>query len=193
MILSARSEAIQIAREKIARRPLYLDTETTGNGPGDEIIQVAVVDEDGQVLLDSLVKPSVKITPEAQWVHGISDADLTNAPRWFHVWPQLEPLLAGRTVGIYNADFDLRMIQQTNARYHIRWDPESVSFFCIMKLYAQFHGERNPKTGGYRYQSLEMAGRQCRIPQPGPLHQACQDTRLARAVLHYMANAGEPM
>jgi DNA polymerase-3 subunit epsilon len=190
MILSARSEAIQIARDKIALHPLYLDTETTGNGPGDEIIQLAVLDDDGKVALESLVKPSIKINPEAQWVHGISDADLADAPRWFNVWPRLEPLLAGRTVGIYNADFDLRLIQQTNAKYRIRWSPENASFFCIMKLYAQFHGEWNPKTRGYRYQSLEMAGRQCRIHLPGVLHQACQDSLLARAVLHHMAEAG---
>lgn len=189
MVLSAHSEAIRIAREKIALHPLYLDTETTGNGPADEIIQIAVLDDDGQVVFESFVKPSVNITPEAQRVHGISETDLASALRWFHVWPKVEAILAERAVGIYNADFDLRLLQQTHAKFRIRWFSESAGIFCIMKLYAQFHGEWNPRTGGYRYQSLEMAGRQCGLSLPEHLHDASQDARLARAVLHYMAQA----
>jgi DNA polymerase-3 subunit epsilon len=188
MALSARSEAIQIAQQKIAARPLYLDTETTGNGPQDEVIQIAILAEDGQVALESLVKPSVRITPEAQRVHGFSVEDLAGSPRWFHMWPKVEALLAGRLVGVYNADFDLRLIEQTNRKFGVRWSPESNGFFCIMKLYAQFHGEWNPRTGGYRYQSLELAGRQCGISLPN-LHQAAEDALLARAVLHAMAQA----
>jgi DNA polymerase-3 subunit epsilon len=189
MILSARSEAIRLAGEKLALHPLYLDTETTGNGPGDEIIQVAILDEAGQAVLETLVKPSTRITPEAQRVHGLTETELANAPRWFHVWPKVEAALLGKTVGIYNADFDLRLIQQTNSKYRIRWSPESAGFFCIMKLYAQFFGEWNPRTGGYRYQSLEMAGRQLGITWPERLHDACQDALLARAVLQAMAQA----
>jgi DNA polymerase III epsilon subunit-like protein len=136
-----------------------------------------------------LVKPSIKIAPEAQRVHGIGETTLASAPRWLTLWPQVEPILAGRLVGIYNAEFDLRMLQQTNQKYRIRWDPASASFFCIMKLYAQFYGEWNRKTGGYRYQSLELAGRQCGIQLPHR-HQASADSLLARAVLHHMAGSG---
>ena len=189
MIYSARAEAIQIARQKLALRPLYLDTETTGNGPGDEIIQISILDDDGKVILESLVKPTIPVTPEARRVHQIDDASLANAPRWMHLWPKVEAILTGKVVGIYNADFDLRLIEQTNRKYRIRWSPEPDSTFCIMKLYAQFYGEWNRKTGGYRYQSLEMAGRQCGI-SPTSLHQASQDALLARAVLHHMAQAG---
>ncbi len=189
MVPSARSGAIRIAQEKIALQPLYLDTETTGNSPDDEIIQIGILDDEGQVAFESLVKPSVKIKPEAQRVHGMDESTLANAPRWYNVWPKIEIILSGRAVGIYNADFDQRMIQQTNQKVRIRWNPESASFFCIMKLYAQFHGEWNPKTGWYRFQSLEMAGRQCGIALPH-LHQACGDALLARAILHHMAQAG---
>jgi DNA polymerase-3 subunit epsilon len=183
---SARSEAIRIAQEKIAQRPLYLDTETTGSSPTDEIVQIGIIDDDGQVVFESLVKPVGKVQDEARRVHHITDEMLAAAPRWLHIWPQVEALLAGQPVGTYNADFDVRMISQTNAKFRIRWNPENASFFCIMKLYAQFHGEWNPKTGGYRWQSLEAAGRQCGIALPNS-HQASDDARLARAVLHHIA------
>jgi DNA polymerase-3 subunit epsilon len=187
MMNSPRTEAIQIARSKLEMRPVYLDTETTGIGPADEVIEIGILDEDGTVLFESLVKPTGIISPDARRVHGIRDDDVASAPRWMTLWPQVQSVLSGRIVCVYNADFDQRLLQQTHAKYKIRWFlPEDTSFFCVMKLYAQFYGERNYKTGGYRWHSLDVAGRQCRLIQPNT-HRAIDDCRLTRALLHYMA------
>jgi DNA polymerase-3 subunit epsilon len=184
-VVSARTQAIQIARDKLTRHPVYLDTETTGNGPNDEIIEIGIVDEDGNRMVESLVRPVGKIHPDALRVHGITEAMVATAPRWIVVWPKVEAVLAGRPVGIYNADFDLRLMQQTHAKYKMRWQFPGEAF-CIMKLYAQFYGEWNPRTGGYRWQSLENAGRQCGILLPNA-HRTIADTLLTRALLQYMA------
>jgi DNA polymerase III epsilon subunit-like protein len=93
--------------------------------------------------------------------------------------------LDGRQVGIYNADFDLRMLRQSNAKFNLRWEIDT-SFFCIMKLYAQFYGSWNNARRSYRWHSLEAAGRHCRIPLPNT-HRAKDDTLLARSVLLHMA------
>jgi len=185
---SPRTEAIRIAQAKLNLHPVYMDTETTGTGSMDEVIEIGIVDKDGNVLFESLVKPVGKVTPDARRMHGISDEMLGTAPRWMAVWPKVEAVLAGRTVCVYNADFDLRMLQQTHAIYKMRWSlPEGTNFFCVMKLYAQYYGEWNTKTGGYRWQSLENAGRQCNIPLPNA-HRTIADSLLARALLHYIAN-----
>ena len=184
---SPRTEAIRMAQTKLALKPVYLDTETTGTGPTDEVIEIGIVDADGTPLFESLVKPVGKVATNARRVHGIRDEMLASAPRWMILWPKVEAILAGRTVGIYNADFDVRMFQQTHAHYKMRWMiPQGTSFFCVMKLYAQFYGERNPRTGGYRWQSLENAGRQCRLSQPNA-HRSIADSLLTRALLEYMA------
>jgi hypothetical protein len=92
-------------------------------------------------------------------------------------------------VATYNAEFDLQMLQQTQAKYRMRNQIDQIAtFFCIMKLYAQFHGEWNSGRGNYRWQTLEQAGRQCQIPIPNS-HRAKDDTLLARALLHHIANA----
>lgn len=189
MILSARSEAIRIASEKLALRPLYLDTETTGNGPMDEVVQIGIVDEEGRAIFESLVRPVGKVSPEARRVHGIGDELLAAAPRWMAIWPQVEALLEDRVVGVYNADFDLRMIRQSNEKYRLRWTADGAGFFCIMKLYAKFYGEWNPRSRDYKWQSLENAGRQCAIALPNS-HRTSADAELARAVLHHIAAAG---
>jgi DNA polymerase III subunit epsilon len=181
-------EAIRIAKEKLALHPIYLDTETTGNDASSEIIEISIIDDGGVLLYESLVRPVGKVSPEARRVHGISDELLAGAPRWMNIWPQVEAALNGRYIGAYNADFDLRMLQQTHNKYRMRWQPNTAGFFCIMKLYAQFYGEWNSKTRDYRWQSLEAAGRQCGISIPNS-HRTQDDTLLARAVLHHIAES----
>ena len=187
-MISARQRAIQIARDMLSLDPVYLDTETTGLERSSEIVEICILDNQGNKLFDSLVKPVRPIPNDALRIHGIRNDDVRGAPNWLVVWPQVESVLAGRSVGIYNAEFDLRMIQQTHAIYKIRTLATTpFSPFCIMKLYAQFHGEWNRARGSYRWYSLEDAGRDCRIPLPNS-HRAFDDTLLARAVLLHIAN-----
>jgi len=184
---SARSQAIQIAQEKLALNPLYLDTETTGIERNSEIIEICIVDDQGQLVFDSLVRPTGRIPVDAMRIHGISNEEVAGAPTWLQVWPQVQAHLANRHVGIYNAEFDLRLMQQTHARLGLRWPMQTGFFpFCIMKLYAQYVGEWNRQRGSYRWHSLETAGRQCGIPLANT-HRASDDSLLARALLHFIA------
>jgi DNA polymerase-3 subunit epsilon len=186
-MISARGQAVQIAREKLALNPLYLDTETTGRELNSEIIEISIIDDAEQVVLESLVKPTRPIPLDVMRIHGITNEMVKDAPNWMVVWPRVRDVLAGRIVGIYNADFDMRLIRQTLEKFRMPWSPpQNFSSFCIMKLYAQFRGEWNARSRSYRWHSLEDAGRQCRIPLPNS-HRAQDDSLLARAVLHYMA------
>ncbi len=183
---SPRRSAILIAQAELALRPVYLDTETTGLDTTDQVVDICIVDDNGRVLVDSLVKPKGTIPPEVTCIHGITDEMVENAPTWPEIWPQVERAMAGRRVAIYNADFDVRMMQQSHHKYCLPWQLDGATFFCIMKLYAQFHGEWNYVYASYRWQKLKAAGQQCRIALPNA-HRARADAFLARQVLHYMA------
>jgi DNA polymerase-3 subunit epsilon len=186
-MMNARLQVIQIAREKLALNPLYLDTETTGIERNSEIIEICIIDDMGQVVFESLVKPTRPISLDVTRIHGITNEMVKDALNWMSIWPQVRDVLAGRSVGIYNADFDLRMIKQTLEKFRMYWSAtENFSSFCIMKLYAQYRGEWNNMRRSYRWHSLEDAGRLCRIPLPNS-HRARDDSLLARALLHYMA------
>ena len=50
----------------------FLDTETTGLDNGAQIIEIAIIDGTGDVMVDLRLKPSVPIDERAQEVHGIS-------------------------------------------------------------------------------------------------------------------------
>ncbi|MBI3958652.1 MAG: 3'-5' exonuclease [Chloroflexi bacterium] len=183
-----RTASIARAQQILGDRPLFLDTETTGLDPRAEIVEIALVDHDGSLLLESLVKPTRRIPWDATRVHGISNEMVADAPTWAELWPQVQALLAGRRVGIYNAEFDLRMIQQSHAAHRVSHTAAGSNAFCIMKLYAEFFGERG-SYGDFRWQSLDKAARQCGIDLLNS-HRAAADARLARAVLAYMAGGG---
>ena len=183
-----RIEVIQRAKELISRNPVYLDTETTGTGLSANILEIAVIDHDGEILIDSLVKPVGRIDPDAQAVHKITNEILAKAPRWGEVWDQVEAVLSNRLVGIYNAEFDLRLMRQSHTSSWMKWaSPPGMEAFCIMKLYAQFYGDWNTRRGSYRWQSLDNAGKQCGIPLSNT-HRAKDDTLLTRAIMAYMAD-----
>ncbi len=180
-----RRDVAQFVRQKCQERPVYLDTETTGLERGDEIVEIAIVDDDGNCLFDSLVRPSQPIPAAASKVHHITNEMVKNARPWPILWPVIRPLLVGRLVVVYNAEFDLRMMQQSHARYKLPWR-ENLNTLCAMELYARYRGEWDMKRRAYRFIRLEEAGQHCKIDLPNS-HRALDDALLARALFHYMA------
>lgn len=118
-----------------------LDTETTGL-KNAEVIEVAVIDTRGKVLLDTLVKPrKAAMNPYAQRVHGISLNMLSDAPEWPDVQPGLQRVLDRGTVLAWNAGFDSRMLNESNQAWELPHD--RFLFVCAMRLYARLFGRRS--------------------------------------------------
>ena len=184
--MSHRQTAILTARKLCSSHPVFLDTETTGLDATAEIVEICLIDHDGSPLLHSLVRPLHPIPWGAMRIHNISNEMVADAPSWPEIWPQVRAILQGRVVGVYNAEFDLRMMQQSHRLHGMAWDCRDAEFFCIMKLYARFFGESGRYYDSFRWQSLEKAGCQCGISLPNA-HRAFADTLLARAVLQHMA------
>jgi DNA polymerase-3 subunit epsilon len=82
----ANPKVIQRARQVLALNPVFLDTETTGTGPTDVIIEVGIVDVEGNALYDKLVNPGRPIPPESSAVNEITDEMVAVADPWPVVW-----------------------------------------------------------------------------------------------------------
>jgi len=186
----SRWDAIRTAKAWLKRRPVYLDTETTGLDEGAEIIEIAVVDTDGTPLLNSLVRPQQPIPWEATQVHGLTDAHLRNAPTWAELWPRVVQVLRDRLVLIYNAEYDVRLMEQTSRRYGIPFAIPGAEFQCLMLLYAEYKGKPSTKGEGFKRWRLEQAGQDLGIPLPNS-HRALDDTLLARAL--HLKLAAQPL
>ncbi len=185
-----RQHAREQARQLLGSQPLFLDTETTGVRSSAEVIEICLIDHRGEVLLNSLVRPRLPIPAESTQIHGISNAMVATAPTWSELWPQVQSILASQRIGIYNADFDMRLIQQTHRQQGLIWPQIQIEPFCIMLLYAQFYGDWDVQRNGYRWQSLEKARHRFNLPLPNS-HRAKDDALLARAVLEQIAHGGE--
>lgn len=183
---AAREVAADWARHWLARSDwAILDTETTGLGPDAEIIELALLDSRGVPLLDTLVKPLGSIPDGATRVHGITDADVADAPSFPTVAAMLARLLAGRAALIYNAAYDLRLLRQSAARHGLALPRFAAE--CVMLRYAEYWGE--PGRDGYRWQRLEAA--RARHGIPGGAHRARDDGRAVLDLLRVMAG-GQP-
>ncbi|WP_129677706.1 3'-5' exonuclease [Candidatus Chloroploca sp. Khr17] len=175
-----RAKASAWARETLARtNVVILDTETTGLDDEAEIVQLAMIDlhnadaMSGGVFLDTLIRPSRPIPPAATAIHGITDAMVSNAPTMAEILPLFISLIKHRTVLIYNAEYDLRLLQQSGVPNLAGY---AATFVCVMQWYSLYVGDFSEYYGSYRWQRL-----------PGGDHTALGDCRATLAVLKRMA------
>ncbi len=180
----AHAAAVAWARATLANpQALFVDTETTGLGDTDEVIDIAIVDTTGAALFESLVRPSRPIPLDAMRVHGINDAMVAHAPTWDVVYPQVAQLLAGRVIVVYNADFDRRLINQMNTRHGFL--PFGGGWECAMKRYGEWVGDWNARYGNYRWHRLDGALQA--FGHPTASHRALDDARSCHLVVRGMA------
>src|SRR5438094_2304482 len=82
-----------------------LDMETTGLHPGaDRVVEISVVriepGAEPALILDTLVNPGRRVS--ATEIHGISDGDVADAPRFEDIAGELARALSGAVLAAYN-------------------------------------------------------------------------------------------
>lgn len=128
----------------ISKSWLCFDTETTGLDYHDQIIEFAIINDRCETLLNARIKPSVAINSDAEAVHGISQADLQNAPEFPVIYKELKSILLSELVVIFNDDFDLRMLKQTCRAFNLddEW-VDDIQTMCAMNISARAFGPTN--------------------------------------------------
>ena len=181
--------AVKKAREWTSTNFVTLDTETTGLDDTGRIVEFSCIDREGTVLVNALVNPGVPIPPAASAIHGITDADVADSPRFIDLWPQVWTALHGaERILIYNGGYDSRLIRQSlDGAAGALAQVDTLRYGCIMKLYARFYGQFNEYFGSYTWQKLGQAVNQCGLTMDEEAHRALADTRATLAVLNYMA------
>ena len=112
---------------------LALDTETTGTGPHDQVVEIAIVQSDGDVVVNTLVRPDRPIPKTATQIHGIHQKTVEDAPTWPEVWPRLRGHLLGSTMLAWNAAFDVRLMRQSCARHRLPF--RLAGFLCLREAF----------------------------------------------------------
>lgn len=163
---------------------IVLDTETTGLGDYAEIVEIAILDDQGNALLNTLIKPSHTIPDEVIAIHGITNEMVADAPTWPDIQQRVADILTAAIVYAYNASFDVGMLQQTN---DISGNPVNIRTWrytqCVMAEFV----EKNKI--GYPHYSLANAARDYGITFDGLTpHRAASDCAVTLDVLRALHN-----
>lgn len=162
-------------------RTLFLDTETTGLSPGsDELVEIALIDEHGTALIDTLVRP-VRVTrwDDAARIHGITPAMVRDAMSLEELTPALLHHMTGAELVVYNAGFDLPFLPPD-----VRAAPARVH--CAMLRFAEYYGDWNDYRQSYRWQRLTTAAAHVGHVWSGAAHRAAADATACRSVWRYL-------
>ena len=170
----------RLRKPRWAKAPVvFLDLETTGLDNSDEVVEIAIIDSDADVLVNCLVRPRRrKRWPQARNVHGIDPAHVAEAPTLDALEPLIAAALNGAQVVIYNADFDSRFLPGLLRK--------AAVVHCCMKRYARFKGDWNEYHNNYRWHKLTSAARDIGYRFEGDAHRALADCRATRAVWQHM-------
>jgi len=177
-----RNEVISKVNMILDSNPVFLDTETTGLLSSAQVVEIAILDTDGRVLLNTLVRPTVPVSDEARRLHGICDDDLEDAPAFLTIVNDIRDLLSPGNCVIYNAAFYLRILRQSADAYQAsRRACDSLTAECAMRLYTGFRQD------GGKWQNMHTAASECGIRVPENLHSAALDAHLTRMIMLHMA------
>lgn len=146
-----RTRAIKWAQHIMSLESVViLDTETTDFY--GEIIEIAVIDLEGNVILDQRIKPLGDMNPDAERVHGISLKMLKDCPTFNQVYPQIKAAIEQKIVVIYNAAFDRGRLEADCNRHDL--ELIKFGFDCAMEWYAQYYGDWSDYWDSYKWQPL---------------------------------------
>ncbi len=124
---------------------VIIDTETTGliegveGNPNAEIIELAIISVNGDVLYNSRFKPIYLVPEHVIEIHGITNQALRKSPSFAKEFQKILDVLDGKIIVAYNSRFDSKIIANT-CRLHSLQPPENVAWECAMWAYKGYQG-----------------------------------------------------
>ncbi len=148
---------LRLKEEERVKNCIYdvvvIDFETTGlkspnplsSSKYDEILSVSIIDQDENILLNSLCKPQNRKTwPTSQEIHGISPAMVKDKPSFEELFPKVKEILfKSKVVIAYNIDFEMQFLlgfdwvfDLPNDDLHVKdlvWGPDPMLMYSAYK------------------------------------------------------------
>lgn len=135
------------------RKPLVVfDLETTGvNIATDRIVEFAALKVSpggAEEWMTMRLNPGIPISPEATRVHGITDADVANAPHFRDVARKIASFLEGCDLAGFNSmKFDIPILCEEFLRVNVDFDPARHKYVDVQVI---FH-KKEQRTLGAAY------------------------------------------
>ncbi|GEM_PF-572736 len=168
---------------------VILDTETTHLQ--GEIVSLAVIDHDGNALINTLIKPvKHKMSAKASEINGITDDMLVDAPTFRDVFQTLVDVVKGKTIIAYNMKFDRQMVNNSATTNGVPYLVHQKDWHCAMLRYVAYNPNKIGRYGAGAWWKLQEALEQEGVDTDGiDFHNALADVRATLTVIQSMAGA----
>jgi len=125
---------------KLKRPVVFFDLETTGiDVATDRIVEFALLKiglNGEESWLTSRVNPGVPIPPQATAIHGISDADVANEPRFKEIAPKLAAFMDDSDIAGYNSmRFDVPLLAEEFMRAEVNFDFKNRKYIDVQVIF----------------------------------------------------------
>jgi DNA polymerase-3 subunit epsilon len=141
---------------------IFFDTETTGLNDDDEIVELAITDEQGNTLYSQRFKPAKSMSTGASRITGITDDMLVDMPTFADEFNKIKLVFSqGDQVIAYNTEFDIRLLCQTCEKYDLstQWIYH-MSTRCAMLMYSNYaYDWYDPEIKSKRYKLTDACER----------------------------------
>ncbi|WP_409019562.1 DNA polymerase III subunit epsilon [Brevundimonas vesicularis] len=161
-------------------REIVLDTETTGFDPktGDRLIEIGCIELNDLLptgrTFHRLVNPERLIPPEATRVHGITDAQVKDAPKFHDIVQDFLEFIGDAPLIAHNANFDRNFIDFEFSRFAITPPAEERWIDTLQLAQKRFPGMPNSLDALCKRFKISLVDR--------TLHGALIDSRLLAEV-----------
>lgn len=156
---------------------VFFDLETTGtNVSADRIVEIAAlkIHPDGkEEMRTQRINPDMPIPPRVSKIHGITDEDIKDAPKFEEVAHEWARFFKGCDIGGYNSNkFDIPLLAEEFLRVEVDIDLKKHRFIDVQVIFHKM--EQRTLSAAYRfYCDKELKG----------AHGAASDTQATYEVL----------
>jgi len=137
------------------RRPIaFIDLETTGiNVSADRIVEISVlkINPNGsEEWMISRINPEMPIPPKSTAIHGITDADVADAPKFREIAKNLAAFLEGTDLAGFNAiKFDIPVLAEEFLRVNIEFNFLKRKYVDVQVIFHR--KEQRTLTAAYKF------------------------------------------
>ena len=132
----------------------FFDLETTGiNITNDRIVEISIlkVHPDGKEERNTwLVNPTIPIPKEVTAIHGISDADVADKPRFKELAKDIYNLIKDSDLGGFNSDrFDIPLLAEEMLRAEVDFDMKNRVSIDVQTIFHKM--EQRTLSAAYKF------------------------------------------
>jgi DNA polymerase-3 subunit epsilon len=125
---------------KLTRPICFFDLETTGtNISKDRIVEISILkvfENNNKESYTWKVNPGIPIPKETTAIHGISDEDVANEPKFDELAPKINAMIKGCDLAGYNSNrFDIPLLAEEMLRVGLDFDLKKVNAVDVQTIF----------------------------------------------------------